>query len=274
MALIDGDDGLPADEVGAWAKEKHTYLKRYLDISRGTRKKYIGERKGGAVYFDPFCGAGRSRIRDTKEWIDGGVVAAWKTSLKGGAPFTDIYISDIDEVKLDACTERLRKLGAPVHPIHASAVDAAAQMVSAVSGYALHFAFVDPYNLEALDFRVIQTLSSLKRIDLLIHLSAMDLQRNLSANLAAEESAFDAFAPGWRESVVTTGTQQEIRRRVVEYWREKVASLGVGPSIEQRLITGEKNQPLYWLLLAARHDLAHQFWKVAANPEGQGSLSF
>lgn len=105
MTLIDGDDGLPADEVGTWAKEKHTYLKRYLDISRGTRKKYIGERKGGAVYFDLFCGTGRSRIRDTNEWIDGGVVAAWKTSLEGGAPFTDIYISDIDETRLNACTE-------------------------------------------------------------------------------------------------------------------------------------------------------------------------
>jgi hypothetical protein len=38
--LIDGDDGLPADEVGIWAKEKHSYLRRYLDISRATRKKW------------------------------------------------------------------------------------------------------------------------------------------------------------------------------------------------------------------------------------------
>lgn len=100
-------------------------------------------------------------------------------------------------------------------------------MVSTVSGYALHFAFVDPYNLEALDFRVISTLSRLKRIDLLIHLSAMDLQRNLSVNLADMISAFDVFAPGWREKVSTTGTQQEIRRRVVEYWRGLIANLGV-----------------------------------------------
>lgn len=272
MGLIDGDDGLPADEVGAWAKEKHTYLKRYLDISRGTRKKYIGEGKGGAVYFDLFCGAGRSRIRGTNEWIDGGVVGAWKTSLEGGAPFTDIYISDIDEIKLNACTARLRKLDAPVHPIHASAVDAVEKMISMVSGYALHFAFVDPYSLEALDFRVISELAKLKRIDLLIHLSAMDLNRNLSVNLTSDDSAFDAFAPGWREKVVTTGAQQENRRRVVEYWREKVTSLGVWPSINQRLICGEKNQPLYWLLLASRNELAHKFWQTASNPEGQGKL--
>lgn len=272
MGLIEGDDGLIADEVGVWAKEKHTYLKRYLDISRSTRKKFIGDRKGGAVYFDVFCGTGRSRIRGTEEWIDGGAVAAWKTSREGGAPFSDIYISDLDDARLNACATRLSRLGAPVHPIHASAADAAEKMVSAVSGYALHFAFVDPYNLEALDFRVIQAMSRLKRIDLLIHLSAMDMQRNLAINLAAADSAFDAFAPGWRDNVNTTGSQLEVRRRVVEYWRELVANLGVWPSTDQRLITGEKNQPLYWLLLAARHELAHKFWETAANVEGQGKL--
>ncbi|MBI5626787.1 MAG: three-Cys-motif partner protein TcmP, partial [Nitrosomonadales bacterium] len=216
--------------------------------------------------------AGRSRIRGTNEWIDGGVVGAWKTSLEGGAPFTGIYISDIDEIKLNACAARLRKLGAPVHSIHASAVDAVQKMMSMVSGYALHFAFIDPYSLEALDFRVISALAQLKRIDLLIHLSAMDLNRNMSVNLTSEDSAFDAFAPGWREVVVTSGAQQESRRRVVEYWREQVKSLGVWPSIDQRLITGEKNQPLYWLLLASRHELAHKFWQTASNPEGQGKL--
>lgn len=271
MALIDGDDGLPADEVGPQAKEKHAYLKRYLDISRGVRKKF-SEGKGGAVYFDLFCGAGRSRIKNTNEWIDGGAVSAWKASVEGGAPFTDVYISDIDEIKLNACEERLRRLGAPVHPIHESAVDAAKIMASAVSGYALHFAFLDPYSLGALDCRIISALSSLKRIDLLIHLSTMDLNRNLAANIAAEESAFDTFAPGWREKVHTTGSQLEVRMRVIEYWREKVASLGVWPSVNQRLIRGERNQPLYWLLLAASHELPHKFWSIAANPEGQGSL--
>ncbi|TCV79207.1 three-Cys-motif partner protein TcmP [Sulfurirhabdus autotrophica] len=232
----------------------------------------IGNGKGGAVYFDLFCGTGRSRIRNGNEWIDGGAVAAWKTSKEGDAPFTDIYISDLDEEKLNVCAERLRKLGAPVHPIHASAVDAVNKMVSAVSGYGLHFAFVDPYSLEALDFRIISTLSTLKRIDLLIHFSAMDLQRNLAVNLTAADSAFDAIAPGWRENVNTTASKEEIRRRFVEFWRAKVTSLGVWPSIDQKLITGEKNQPLYWLLLAARHGLAHKFWTTASNPEGQGAL--
>ena len=274
MSLIIGDDGLPADEVGKWVKKKHDYLRRYLDISCGTRGKFIGDRKGGAVYFDLFCGCGRSKIRDSAEWVDGGAIAAWKASQERGAPFTEMYVSEIDEERLNACTTRLQKLGAPVYPIHATAVEAAEKMVSAVSGYGLHFAFVDPYSLGALDFQIISSLSKLKRIDLLIHLSVMDLQRNMSINLSANDSAFDAFAPGWRSEVSTVASKQELRRQVVDFWRRKVSSSGVWPSLDQRLISGEKNQPLYWLLLAARHDLAHKFWATASNPEGQKTLMF
>ena len=169
-SMIDGDDGLPAEDVGSWAKEKHEYLRRYLDISRGARRKWLG-----------------------------------------------------------------------------------------------------PDSLGALDFRIIQALAPLKHIDMLIHVSKMDLQRNLGTNLSAEESAFDSFAPGWRGRIDLTRRQQEIRRLVVEDWRTLVAGLGIWPSTDMKLITGAGNQHLYWLLLAAKHDLAHKFWKVASdrgNPSG------
>jgi hypothetical protein len=64
------DDGLPLDEVGAWAKEKHTRLRKYVDISSATRRKWT-QGPGGATYIDLFCGSGRSIIRDTQEKIDG-----------------------------------------------------------------------------------------------------------------------------------------------------------------------------------------------------------
>jgi hypothetical protein len=54
--LVDGDDGLPAEEVGKWAKTKHESLCRYIDISRGVRRKWIAPRKAGATYIDLFCG--------------------------------------------------------------------------------------------------------------------------------------------------------------------------------------------------------------------------
>lgn len=272
--LIEGDDGLPAEEVGAWAKEKHEYLCRYVDISRAVRAKWIGVGKAGATYIDPFCGPGRCKVRETGEWIDGGAVAAWKKSRDGGVPFTQVYIGDLDAQRRQAAAIRLRQLSAPVIEIDGAAVQSVKKIVASLNPHGLHFAFLDPFNLKTLDFCIIDLLSKLKRIDMLVHVNQMDLQRNLVSNATAEESAFDTFAPGWRDKVNIVRGQQEIRQCVFQYWRDQVANLGVWPSAEMRLITGSKNQPLYWLLLAAKHDLAHKFWSTASNVEGQGKLDF
>jgi hypothetical protein len=47
--LVPGDDGLPAEDVGQWAKEKQDLLCRYIDISRGVRARFIGPFKAGAT---------------------------------------------------------------------------------------------------------------------------------------------------------------------------------------------------------------------------------
>ena len=53
-----GDDGLIANNfVGNWAIEKHSYLTRYLDISRSVRNKFVYQ--AGATYIDLFCATGR-----------------------------------------------------------------------------------------------------------------------------------------------------------------------------------------------------------------------
>ncbi len=271
-SLIDGDDGLPATEVGEWTKEKHEYLRRYLNISSAVRKKFLSGRSKSATFIDLFCGPGRARVKETGEWIDGSAVAAWKISEEAGTAFSEIFVADIDDDGRTATVERLRRLGAPVRELSGSAIDAATTAVRAVNPYGLHFAFIDPFNLGTLDFRIIQSLATLKRIDMLIHVSKMDHQRNLGVNLTSQESAFDLFVPGWQENVDLNHAPREIRRLVVEYWREKVAELGIGPSTEMRLIKGSQNQHLYWLLLAAKHELAQKFWKVAADTDPQGQL--
>jgi three-Cys-motif partner protein len=271
-SLIVADDGLPAEEVGAWAIEKHNYLRRYLDISGATRKKFLGPKKAGATFIDLFAGTGRARIRETGQWIDGSAVSAWKISQERSAIFSEILVADIDQERRRACVERLRRAGAPVRELKGSAVEAAKETITIVNPYGLHFAFLDPYNLGDLDFSIIQTLSQLKRIDMLIHVSVMDLQRNLKRNVASVDGPFDTFAPGWRNSVNINMSQSEVRRLVFDYWRDQVSGLGAGTANDVRLITGEKNQRLYWLLLAAKHELARKFWGVAANVKKQGEL--
>ena len=60
-------------------------------------------------------------------------------------------------------------------------------------------------------------------------------------------------------------------QRIYEFWREKVTQLGPWPSAKQKLITGSTQQPLYWLVLAASHGLAHKFWGESIN-DGQEQL--
>jgi three-Cys-motif partner protein len=269
--LVNGDDGLPAEEVGSWAEEKHELLCRYIDISRSVRSKWIGPTKAGCTYIDLFCGPGRAKIRKTGEYIDGSCVAAWRKSVEGGAPFSAMYIADADGERLRYATERLKKLGAPVISLQGLAVDTVKTITARLNVHGLHFAFIDPFNLGAFDFDVLRTLSALKRIDMLVHVSKMDLQRNLGFNIAMQQQAFETFAPGWRSAVNLNQPQSNIRREVFGYWRRLVEDLGVAPSTEMRLITGNQNQPLYWLMVAAKHDLAHKFWK-AASDTGQGKL--
>jgi three-Cys-motif partner protein len=270
--LIEGDDGLPAEEVGPQAKEKIGLLCRYIDISRSARAKFLGRGKAGATYIDLFCGAGRCRIEKTGEWIDGSAVAAWKTSVDGHAPFSGVYVNDVNVERLRGTVIRLQNLGCPVHVFRGEAVASIKEIVSALPRHSLNFAFLDPYSLKALDFEIIRSLSVLRRMDILVHLSKMDLQRNLGSNLGEQNSTFDVFAPGWRDRVNVTQAHQGIRSEVIDYWRDLVTTLALDHSPEMKLIRGAGNQPLYWLLLVARHELALKFWKTAANPEKQGKL--
>jgi hypothetical protein len=56
-----GDDGLIAEKVGSWAVDKLKIVTDYVYASGGARQKYAGT---GAAYIDPFCGPGRSLIRE------------------------------------------------------------------------------------------------------------------------------------------------------------------------------------------------------------------
>jgi len=274
--LIIGDDGLPASLVGIQAKKKHRFLSVYLDTSRFVRRGFLGPGKAGATFIDLFCGPGRSKIRDTGEWVDGSAVTAWRISQKSKTPFSAVYVADQNDECRKAAVDRLKSLGAPVHEIEGDALVAAWAIRKHLNPAGLHFAFIDPFNLESLDFQIFQALSSLKRIDLLVHVSAMDIRRNLGNRHLSDESAFDVFAPGWRNHVDVQRAHLEIRRRVVEYWRNLIAGLGISPSITMEPITGAGNQLLYWLVLAAKNELALKFWEAAlkTNPNRTLPLPF
>jgi three-Cys-motif partner protein len=266
------DDGLPIDAVGPWAKEQHERLRQYVSITREARRKFV-EGPGGTTYIDLYCGSGRSVIRDTGERIDGSPLVAFKSAREGGASFSEIHVADASEELCLAAQKRIMVLGGKSTATFGPAEKTVKRIVDQLNPYALHFAFLDPFNLQDLPFGVIETLGRLKRIDLLIHVSAQDLQRNLHSYIRPGDSRLEKFAPGWRAAVDIRRPQHAVRAEILKYWTSKIDSLGLPQAKHAELISGvAKNQRLYWLVLAARHDLARQLWNKIRSPTRQGDL--
>lgn len=171
------EQGLWVEHVGPWATDKLKIVTDYIQASSAARRRYLGS---GASYIDVFCGPGRSKIRTTGKYIDGSPVAAFKKANSEGSltRFTDMYISDADSDLLGSAETRLSQLGAPVHPTPGPASIALPQIVKRLNTSGLHFAFLDPHNLGSLSFDLFESLATLKRIDIIVHVSLSDLQRN------------------------------------------------------------------------------------------------
>ena len=265
--LVEGDDGLPAEaNVGIWTEDKHRTLRAYLQFHAGPRVGYASR-----TYIDLFCGPGRAQLKDSERFIDGSAIVAWKSSLEK-APFTAVYIADSDAVRRRACAERLGKLGAPVVEVAGDAVQAAQRIVATIDPHGLHFAFVDPYSLGSLQLELLRILAGVKRMDQLVHLSAMDLFRNLNFNLAGVRAEFDAFAPGWQEHIPKNGSKDECRRAIVEHWKTLVDAMGLNTTIDLKAVKNSMNRDLYWLMVLSHHALATKFWKIVLQSEPQRQL--
>jgi three-Cys-motif partner protein len=264
------EDGLPLDDVGVWTKEKHVRLRKYVDITRGVRKRWV-EGPGGATYIDLFCGSGRAVVRETDERIDGSPLVAFTTARDGKVPFSRIYIADESETSVSVAQQRLETVGAPVATETGRAADTAPRVARDLNKHGLHLVFLDPFSLEDLPFSVIQAFSTLKHVDMLIHVSAQDLQRNLDRYSASADSPLDRFAPGWKGMVDRKQRMEATRAAYIRYWVAKIEALGFPPG-RFELIVGSKNQRLYWLVLISRHPRAAEFWDKIRNISGQGEL--
>jgi three-Cys-motif partner protein len=257
---VESDD-LPVADVGIWVpQEKHARLRRYVDIARAARRKFLGAGKAGATYIDLFAGPGKARVRESGDTIDGSAILAFQVSKDGGSPFSEVHIADSDEESVSACEKRLKAIAAPVYAYAGRACDTVKSVANNLDARALHFAFLDPFNLEALPFEVIEGLARLKRMDMLIHVSVQDLQRNLRRYIEAADSLLDTFAPGWRGVVNSMKPGDTIRRSILNHWLGLIQKLDMQPSQGIELVAGGKNQPLYWLVLVSRSSKAHEFW--------------
>ncbi len=143
-------------------------------------------------------------------------MVAARASVEAGTPFSEILIADADQSFVSAAKSRLERVGANVVALAGAADVTIETIVPALSPGGLHFAFLDPYDLKGLAFVVIKRLAALERMDMLIHVSLQDLQRNLDRYIRSTSSPLDGFAPGWRKVVTELSTKADSRRKVLE----------------------------------------------------------
>ena len=272
-SVSDPTDDLPLTCVGEWADEKHARVRKYVDISKKVRQKFTSG-KGGATYIDLYCGPGRSRIRRSTRIVDGSALVAGSKAVETKTAFTEVHIADAHPRFLDACRSRLERLGLNVFAYDGPAVKTVERICGALPKKALHFAFLDPYDLRSLPFSVIERLAALERMDILIHVSEQDLQRNLRRYIQSERSPLDSFAPGWRSVLSELETDANLRTKVFDYWLQRIRSLNMQPAQGIEEVTGTKKQHLYWLVFVARHELALKFWDEIRRVGKQASWDF
>jgi three-Cys-motif partner protein len=264
---IDPEDRLRRAIVGDWAPEKHLRLQKYVDITRAVRRKF----GGNATYIDLYCGPGRARLRKTGEVVEGSALVAATEAIRRRNPYREIIIGDLDPINVEACEARLNRLRVGnVRAYAGTAEDVAAKILPTLHPTGFNLAFLDPFNLESLPFQVIQTLAQAKTMDLLIHVSIMDLQRNVRALMTSGK--LSSFAPGWEKKINSAATNPKLVMAVFEYWRSLLSQLGYLVSDNIERVTGNRNQPLYWLVLASKHDLADKLWGEVSQVEPQGRL--
>jgi three-Cys-motif partner protein len=249
------EEGLWVESVGPWAKEKLEIVTDYVQISSATRRKYTH-----CGFIDVFSGPGRSRIRDTPELIDGSPVAVYRKSLTSH-PFSTFHISDADSELSASAAIRLRNLGCNPQVTDGPASAALPNIVSRLSPSGLHLALLDPHNLGTLSFDLFEALARLRHIDVIVHVSLSDLQRNADRYTSMAHAQFDKFAPGWRNDIKIDMNQTSLRAAIIEFWTKKLVGLGLPRAKHCELIKGSQGQRLYWLMFLARHPLPHSFWE-------------
>ncbi|PLP98556.1 hypothetical protein CYJ10_22030 [Cupriavidus pauculus] len=243
-------------DVGAWSNEKSRTLSRYVDASRAARRKF-----GYSSYIDLFCGPGRVIERDSRQLLDGSAVWAWRTSLQHDAAFSEMFIGDLNPDYVHACDLRLRALGAKVRPFAGPAANTVDEVLARLPN-GLHLAFVDPFNIAHLDFSILQKLSQQKTIDILVHFSVMDVQRNIGKEFDSKMSRLDAVAPGWRNTVRLDS--MPVRQRVtafLDHWEQLLMEMTQMRIADTKPIFVNRNRgPLYRLIHLSRHNLAERLW--------------
>ena len=72
--------------------------------------------------------------------------------------------------------------------------------------------------------------------------------------------------------VASRDRDKTARIKIFQHWLKLIRSLDMAASDGIELVSGSNKQPLYWLVLVARHERAHGFWNKIRDVSDQRRL--
>jgi three-Cys-motif partner protein len=275
------DDGLLTPDVGSWALQKY----RLLDLYNVLFSRSMKYQWGCRVYIDLFSGPGYAKIRGTNRVVETSPLIALRVSDR----FDKYIFCDQGSENLSALRARVERELPDVSPDYI--VGDCNEMVPRITERipkaskgksVLAFCFADPFGMDDLKFKTIQTLSSRSRMDFLI-LLALDMDANRFQSLYVKDSnpVIDEFLnnPSWRSKWSAAQVKRiDFRVFLAREFASRMVGLGYLPAGLDRMKevrSDEKNLPLYHLAFFSKHPLGYQFWdEVLKYGTDQLSLSF
>lgn len=266
-----GPDDLPVQCVGAWATDKHHYLRQYIGATRGVRAKFLPPQgQGGAAFIDLFAGPGMVRVRDTGEIREGSPLIAL---AHAEVPFSKVILCDQDAENASTLRARVASTGREVKVFEGDSNALIDEIAGEVPQYGLNFALVDPFGLQALKFSTLERLAKHDRMDLLVHFPIGDIKRNLEQYASTRQALTEALGTSLWESELPLLTPDA--GRLIEIFKRQLSTLGYGSQdVRSEPIKNNQNLPIYYLVYASKSQRGDKIWQsITKNkPSGQREM--
>jgi three-Cys-motif partner protein len=180
--LLPENDGLPARTFGKWTKTKLDYLQRYIELFETSMR---GKPWCARCYIDLFSGTGKYQIEGQTGYHLGSSLLALTTKH----PFTHYFFTDKSQDNIDILSKRSNSLNSLKKRFYVGDANIKVKEIvdeiinidqncSRNQWKSLNLAFLDPDGLE-LEWRIIETLATVNKMDLIIYYSQSGLTRNL-----------------------------------------------------------------------------------------------
>jgi three-Cys-motif partner protein len=253
-----GSDGLPVQCVGPWVLEKYHFLKNILEATLSVRRQFFS--RDNSVFVDLFSGPGKCIIRNTPTELN----SICMDINMGDYQFNTSVLIDINDNNITALETRLRNQDKRII-IPGDTNEIIPNIVNDLlkKKWRYHFAYIDPFGCENLNFLTIKELAKLDRMDLFINFPIGSILRNINEWIKKDyDTPLDLFlgTKQWRDMILKI-PQDQIYESLSNIFKDQLSSIGY--PLDRFNVVPVKNTKkvtLYVLFYAAKHHIGQKIW--------------